>query len=740
MKAATFLAVGAMALGSALSASTPDGAPVVLETSAFRLTIGADATARSLVIKANGEECLDAREGLPLFSVTQDRPYNNEHKLTYPNAQTTYPANSVRREGDELIVGFELAPYEARVKVREGAGHLLFELAGFIVRPKGFGSLKMTLPPVKSFRMVQLPVKDRRNFGDWLNVVWDDKAATAVVGGGVMTVIASERRHGFRLLTADADRDLKLVGATAAIVADRTAGFLDCVDGMERACGLPLGVESRRRPELNASIYWSSAVTPKNLDANIALAKKGGFRMMLLYYPCFVKGAQRDGGYGGIGGYEVRDDAANGYVNGLATIAEMVEKIKAAGITPGLHVLQTFIGFKSSYVTPVADHRLNLVRHFTLARPLDTGDGDIYVEQDPSASPTNEHSRILQFGGELIGYTGFTTERPYRFTGIRRGEKATNVTPHPKGQIGGVLDVCEYGAYSCYIDQNTSLQDEIAEKIARICNVGFRFMYFDGSEGACAPYGIHVPNAQYKVVSKLSPAPIFTEGAAKAHFDWHFLTGANAFDRFPPEVFKAMIVKWPQAEAPLMRQNFSRLNFGWWGLWLPGEKLRDGSVTIGTQPDMWEFGTSRAAAWDCPATIQVYEPKYLKHPRIDDLMEVMRRWEDVRAKGWLTPAQKEMLKSATQEHHLYVNDRGEYELHPIEIMAGGPKAKDLRGFVFERNGKRVVAYWHTSGSGEVLTKDEDGQPATLPADHLRYVETSLSREAVAEAFATAVLK
>ena len=720
---------------AALAVAGAQGA-VVLENARLKLIVGDNAVVQSLQVKPSGEECIDPTEQLPLFSVTQGRPFNNEIKLTYPNTQTTYPANSVRQVGDELIVGFETAPYEVRVKVRVAKDYLLFELAGFIVEKSDYGGLKMTTPPVKSFRLVQLPVKNRVNFGDWLNVVWDDRAATAVVGGGPMTVINGEARHGFRLLTADADRDLKLVGATAAIVASETATFLDSLDSMERGCGLPLGVESRRKPELNASIYWSSQITPKNVNEHIALAKEGGFRMMLLYYPCLVKGAKGNGGYGGIGGYDLRDE----YVNGIDSVKEMLDRIKAAGITPGLHVLHTFIGFQSSYVTPVADHRLNLVRHFTLARPLGTDASEIYVEEDPSACPTNEHSRILRFGGELIGYESFTTERPYRFTGIRRGEKETTVTAHPLGEIGGVLDVCEFGATSCYIDQNTSLQDEIAEKIARIYNAGFRFMYFDGSEGVNVPQGIHVPNAQYKVISRMKEPPLFTEGAAKAHFDWHFLGGANAFDIFPPEKFKPMIVKWPQREAPLMRQNFSRLDFGWWGLWLPGEKLRDGTVTIGTQLDMWEFGTSRAAAWDCPATLQMNLTKYRKHPRLADLMEVMRRWEDVRAKKWLTAEQKEQLKSSTQEHHLYRSEKGAYELHEIEMLPSPEKAKAVRGFVFTRGGKRMLAYWHMSGTGRLeIACGAGGARQTVPADGIRYLETDLPIDAVKRAYAAAVL-
>ena len=722
--------LAAIAIATVMSGCSGDDGSIVLETSAVRLVVGTNACPQSLVVKANGEECLDVHEEIPLFSVTQDRPFNNEIKLTYPNAQTTYSANRLRREGDELIVGFELAPYEARVKVREEKGYLLFELAGFMVPPNGYRHLKMTPPPVKSFRLVQLPVKNRKNYGDWINAVWDDSAATAVVGAGPMTVITGEKRHGFRLLAADADRDLELVGAKAAIVAARSDAFLDCMEDMEKGCGIPNGVESRRRKEMNQSIYWTYSTTPKNVDEHIELAKKGGFRLMLFYYTSVCGNY----GYDGIGPYKLRRE----YVNGLDSLKEMLDKVKAAGITPGLHVLHTFIGFKSPYVTPVADHRLNIVRRFTLARPLDTGAGDIYVEENPAACPTNEHSRILKFGGELIRYTSFSTARPYRFTGIVRGDKKTNVVPHPLGENGGILDVCEFLGESCYIDQRTTLQDEIADKIAAIYNTGFRFMYFDGSEGVNAPQGIHVPNAQYKVVSRMKEPPLFTAGAAKAHFDWHFLSGANSFDTFAPERFKAMIVKWPQHEAPLMRKNFSRLNFGWWNMRLPGDRLGNGTITIGTQPDMWEFGTSRAAAWDCPTTVQVIPSIFRKHPRLDDLMEVMRRWEDVRAKGWLTPEQKESLKSSVQEHHLYVNDSGEYELHPIEMLPAAVQAVNLRGFVFAREGRRVVAYWHTKGSGTAsVALGRGGERLDLPVDHIRYMETDLSTEEVRTAFAAA---
>lgn len=65
---------------------------IVLENAAFRLVVGTNALARSLVVKATGEECLSNAEPLPIFTATQDRPFNNEIKLIHPNKRTVYPA------------------------------------------------------------------------------------------------------------------------------------------------------------------------------------------------------------------------------------------------------------------------------------------------------------------------------------------------------------------------------------------------------------------------------------------------------------------------------------------------------------------------------------------------------------------------------------------------------------------------------------------------------------------------
>ena len=67
--------------------------------------------------------------------------------------------------------------------------------------------------------------------------------------------------------------------------------------------------------------------------------------------------------------------------------------------------------------------------------------------------------------------------------------------------------------------------------------------YFDGSEGTNEPFEYHIPNAQLRVYKKLKPEPLFSECAAKSHFSWHMMSGGNAFDVFPCDTFKELILE-----------------------------------------------------------------------------------------------------------------------------------------------------------------------------------------------------
>ena len=717
---------------------------VIIENDQIKLVITSDGFAKSLVFKPTNTECLIEGKKVPISTITEPRPYQNEVKLAYPNKKTTFKSNSVRKEGDKLVIGYELIPWEAKVGVKITPDYLAFTIESFNLT-EDYG-ISMTEPPISEMWFLRLPVRNLGHWGDWLNVIWDDKVAVNVLAADPCANADSEEGEGYRILQAGVDEKVKLTGVTAALITCAKDKLLDKIAIVEKDYNLPHGVDSRRGKLYDASYYWTVDVTPVNVDEHIKYAKQAGFRAMLIYYTAFLE----SNGYRLLGNY---DKWRPEYPNGKADLEAMLTKIKNAGITPGIHILHSHIGRDSKYVTPVPDHRLNLLRIFTLSEPLSKNDTTIYVEQNLANTTMASNRRVLKVGTELISYKNYTTTRPYKFTGCVRGIDETTINAQPEGYMFGLLDVSEFGATSVYIDQNSDLQDEVAEKIADIYSAGFEFVYFDGSEGVNPPFWYNVSGAQWRVFSRLKPEPIFAEGAAKTHFSWHMLTGGNAFDIFSPEVLKKETRRHPFKEAPRMKDNFTRLNFGWLGYWVPDEK------TVGTQPDMLEYVTSRAAAWDCPISIMSYLEKFAAHARTPDNLEVIRRWEEVREKHWLTDEQKQMLKNGEQEHILLINEQHKFELVPYDqIMDVANGSKEVRAFTFKRNSDLYVVYWHISGNKKLelplnskdftlmeslgqeiqFNSDKNGDSSILPVGNRRFIKTSkLTKDKLITAFKNA---
>jgi len=732
---------------SCTNSKTNDMDDIVIENERVKLVIGIDGTAKSLIFKPTNEECLIEGENISIFSATQERPYNNEVKLAHPNKKTTYRADTIYRVEDNLIVGFETIPYEAVIKIRVAAEYIRFSLEDFLVEETDY-RVNITPPPVFEMCFLQLPVRNRDHFGEWLNVSWDDNLSINVLGTDQYARIDAEKRNGYRILRADAVKDVKLRGVGAALIVCNTSKLLDNIARVEEDYNLPKGVKSRRNEKTKFSYYWSGNVNPDNIDQHLKYAKMGGFRSMMLYYPSFIEG----NGYRKLGNYDWKRSL---YPNGKDDLKKMLKRIEDNGMITGFHFLHTHIGRDSKYITPEADYRLNLLDMFTLADPLDENDSTIYVEQNPEGLTMADKCRVLKIGTELISYKNYTTTRPYKFNGCIRGIDQTTVTSQPEGTIFGLLDVSEFGSTSVYLDQNTSLQDEIAQKIADIYQAGFKFIYFDGSEGVNSPFWYNVSAAQYNVYKRLVPEPVFGSGAAKTHFSWHMMSGGNAFDIFKPEYLKEAIRKFPAEEAPRMKEDFTRVNFGWLGYWVPDEN------TIGTQPDMLEYVTSRAAAWDCPASIHASLKKFDSHPRTPDNLEVLRRWEDVRAQNWLTEEQKLLLQNLEQEHILLLNEQEEFELLPYDqIIDVANGSREVRAFIFERNNDLYVVYWHISGSKKLklplaferitlmeslgheipVPFDQNSGSVVLPVDKRRFIKTSnLTKDQIVNAFNNAAI-
>ena len=654
---------------------------LILEHKEFILRLGEDATVKSLIHKATGEECLDPSCSRKLFSLTQDRPFNNEIKLAYCNKRTTFEANRLRREGNRLIVGFDKVLFEAVVELTFTDSYLSFTLFDYVIPPAAFRDLCMTPPPVTEFRLCTLPLKQRKNFGQWLNVMWDEKVAVNLLATSPCERIDSEKTPAGRILTADAVRGIKLLQSTVSLIVTAPETLLDRIEALEEDYQLPKGVKARRGEYINSSAYWVRDLCPENLEEHLSYCKAAGLKLMLIYYKSlFVE----ERGYRHCGDYVLQE-----CYGGAKGLKQMLDVIKANGIRPGIHFLHSHIGIKSSYVTPVADPRLNKTMPFTLSRDLSETDTTLYVDRSPAFAPMHPETRVLQFDGELIRYSHFTDEPPYRFEGLERGHWDTRPASHKAGTVGGVSDVSEYGATSIYVDQHTDLQDEVGQKLADVYNLGFEFVYYDGSEGVNVPYEYHVPNAQYRVYRLFEKEPLFCEGAAKSHFGWHILSGGNAFDMddknlVPTEdMLKPMIAKFPLQQAPHTAKDFTRLNFGWWDYFADN------------QPDSAEYGSSRAAGWDCPVILKGVLENLKKNPRTPDVLEAMKRWEEARSQKLFSSEEKEALKDPDKEHHLLRRRDGSLKL--VEIFpVNAPEG--IKAFVFSFNQQSYALLWHKTAS------------------------------------------
>ena len=612
-------------------------ADVVVENASFRLSLGEDGCARSLVVKSTGEECLEPGARIPFARIRQDRPYDNEQHLMHPARQTFYPSDRISRRDDALEVGFADEYHVMKVRIAATDDYVAFVPEGTdYVVTDDFGDKRRT--EIDGVEFLRLPVRARAHFGECANVAWDERAAVAVMGLSPEVRIDGdipEGAGGWRLMRAATENAIGLFGRGAALVAGEKGKWLDHVDAMERDFGLPRGVMNRRDPITRASYCFigEKDLTPESVDEYIAWVKKGGFRICMVSYRVFAKSC---------GHFVWRET----YPNGMADLKRVADRMRSAGIVPALHLHYSKVSITDPYVKDAADPRIACVKEVCLAEDAGPDDDTLLLQGAPDGLRTEEGRRLIRFGRELVSYEGFTDGRPCRLVGVGRGQCGTPRTSHRRGEYGRHLDVDDWYVFH-RVDQSTGIQDEIAERIAGIVDAcGFRVLYFDGGEDVPPPYWYNVPLAQKRVWDRIKRKPRGAESALKSHFGWHMLSRGNAFDKFYPERTRQSLDRFVLPAARLAADDFSVVDFGWLGFYLPGTKTRRaaatlidnsfGDVTAGSSPEQVDIVARAAYENGAPISIQVSLEKLRAHPRADEIMSVFRKYEDLKFPGGIT--------------------------------------------------------------------------------------------------------
>lgn len=660
------------------------GEDIIIENPEMKLTLGDDGLVRSLVHKSSGQECIQPGVDAPVCAITQYRPYDNENFLMFPAKPRTFPACKARMEADTLFVEFTDTYDIAKIKVDVHPAYIAMRLVDRDYRIEDYGVKRKT--ELDKFTLLQLPLRPREHFGEWLNVVWDDSVAVALVGTEPTTFIDSRIERDNTTLLARTLTDVKLYDSGAAIFATRPDSVLARMGVIEEDFDMPRGVKSRLSPDYRKSYYELRDVTLANIDRNIELAKQAGLKTMVVYYPDFARAC---------GHFEWRDE----YPGGMADLKEICRRITDAGLIPGIHIHYSKIAVTDPYINDGhPDRRGNVVSRYTLSAPVTSDADTIWVEELPENVRMEDGRRLLQLDDELIMFTGVHKRPPYAFTGCQRGYYNSVAAPHDAMSEARHLDVDDWPLF-IRVDQNTGIQREIAGRLGRIyADCGFRFVYFDGAEDVPMPYWYNVSRSQLEVYNAMHPAPLFAEGAQKSHYGWHILSRGNAFDIFPPERIRPAMRRYTLRCAEQVACDFTSVNFGWVNYLAPGEN------TIGMQPDMFDYICSKALAWDSPISLVANMPEIEKHPRTDDNFLTINLWETLKLDGTIDPELKRLMRDPDREFTILPRKGNKVDIYevvqltPDSLNASVP----VRAFACElAPGRTGIIYWDCSGESEI---------------------------------------
>ena len=725
---------------AACAASAVPAARVTIENARCRLVLSGDGFVESLVSKATGEEMLEPGARTPFSTITQNRAYDNEFKLMYAAKPWTLPSNRIWREGDELRIRYRDEFFTAVVKLEITENYIGFRLLRFDYELERNGYKRRT--EMDSFALARIPVKRRGHFGRTLNVVWDENAFVALMAARLETRIdAVDRESGGLTLFAGSEKEVGICDAHAVLaVSGAKEDFLDCVDAMERDYGLPRGVAHRRHPLAAASYMSTAGIDHSNVDEYIRIAKEGGFRAMMTV------------GLSELWHTNGHFPPRKAFAGGPVDYRSLTDRMKAAGIVPGMHFFCTKVTCDDAYLSGGRpDPRMNLVCEVFLARDASPADTTLYLQSPPTLLRSEKGRGLVQFGDELVMYGGFTVEPPFALTNCVRGLWKSVASAHPANSLGRHLDVDDWVKFvRC---GNSGIIDEISGRLAEWINAGdARFFYMDGAEDVPEPFWYHVPRAQMKVWEKVKTDVVWSETALKSHFGWHMHSRGNAFDVFKGELQRPSMRKYVLRTARQDADDFSPVDLGWLLLQLPkrpesGMERRTSEQyaasefsngTMGLQPDVVEYVACKATAWNSPVGFRVLLDWYRRHPMASDCLAAFRRWEDAKLGRRFTPSQLEEFKDESREWFLWPF-AGDESPEPVECrQLTNDGDRPVRAFSYRRNGKAGIVYWNVESSGTPDIRPAGADVTLLRDRNRRFIESEMKESELREAFLAAL--
>jgi hypothetical protein len=617
-------------LKSAVSSAEQARAPVlsagaiVLENESCRYEIGLDGKNRSLAGLGDKRNYLES--GQPFMVVGQ--------------GPKSWPSTKVELAGDLLTVSFA----ESGIRVQARAA----------VRPRHFTLSVVSIAGANAdwLQLCNLRTKIGGHVGGLVNTVWDDRFAVGALACNDRTDCGS---HG--VPTARAYREFGIEGAKVAIFGvptggpDPSAKVLDAIEVVELQEGLPHptinGVWIKRAPERFNSYLMVGGINHRNADEVIRFAK-GGFGCVELTW------------WHSTPTYEPEPAQFPG---GLAGLKQVADKIHAAGLQVGLHVMQGMVGWGSKddpYIRPKADPRLLQDRHATLAAPLSAQAAEIAVSEPLTGWPDQGD---LYLEGEIVGYAKRTATS---FAECKRGLHGTTVAAHPRGaRVGHLVNCFPIWGHTVYCpDVNSTMIDEICDRIARVFDAtGADMSYFDGGE----EINVQPPHwrNQGRIalgVQKRVKKPVILEGnALYTHLSWHVITrGSPSYD---PIYFgrREYTLRFKGQNPAGWAANLLTGDVGWFAPHV--HSLATDAVT----PDEVMLLCLKALGGKAPISFSVDANNLWANKRMPEMGDIIRTCDELKRRDYFTEAACAELARPMAEHVLERTPGGQWDLRPLQF-------------------------------------------------------------------------
>ncbi len=614
-----------MAAAPVCAASLAGEAPaaIVLQTEFFRYEIGPDG--RNL-------HFIDKRAG-------QDYAAPGDHRFARVRCGTTmHPASSVVPRGEQIEVAFGTSGARAVLRAKAHPHHLVLEVAA------------VTGPPIDELTIVDIPLT--------LQGKADEPFAACALARNERTRVVGLPRPASRLQASCVGR-FGLVGASVAICAAPPSALRhalqEAVSAAPELPHSPWGGPFALDAPINRGSYLFNfdGITEKNVDDWIDLARSLGMNQIDFH-----------------GGTSFRfgDCEPNPalYPQGRQSLKRVIDRLHAADISAGLHTYAFFLAKNCPWVSPVPDPRLASQATFTLA-------ADIGPDTDavPVLEPTDKVSTItgffvrnsvtLRIDQELVTFAGVTRERPYRFTGCRRGQYGTRPSAHGKGAKAYHLKEC-FGLF--VPDPHTTLFAEVAARTAEIINhCGFDMMYLDALDGedilGGAEHAWHYGSRFVYEIWRRLRRPVLTEMSTFHHHLWVVRSRCCAWDH-PNRGHKKFIDLHCQANED-SRRMFLPGELGWWAL-----KNWSGAQGERTFPDDIEYLMAKCLATDTGFALMGIDPRTAtKVPALPRLAGIIKRYEELRHSRRVPETIKARLRQPGEEYTLEGDLQTGWRFRPV---------------------------------------------------------------------------